>query len=117
MTITNKSKKKSIVTKTTYCKTFFRKLRGLMFAKPIVDEGLVFVYEKETFIHLHMLFVFFPIDILWLDSNKQVVGIKRSAKPFCWFIEAPAPAQYVVELPKDTINRSSTVVGDEIALD
>ncbi len=79
------------------------------FKKP--DFGLVFIFKKEARADLHMLFVFFPIVVLFLDKNKKVVDIKKDFKPFSYY--APkAKAQYVVELPVGTLK--NTAAEDEV---
>ena len=48
-------------------------------------------------VSLHMFFVFYPIDVLLLDSNKKIVEIKRNFKPFT-FWKSSKRGKYVVEL-------------------
>jgi len=62
-----------------------------------------------------MLFVFYPIDVLFLDKNKIVVEIKENFMPFA-FYTPKNKAQYVTELPKGTIKKSKTEIGDKIEL-
>ena len=60
-----------------------------------------------------MLFVFFPIDVLFLNKNKKVVDIKEDFRPFT-FYASRQKAAYAVELPQGTINKSKTNIGDLI---
>lgn len=76
------------------CRSWFSKARGLMLSK---KKNLVFVFDKEKKIGLHMFFVFFPIDVLFLDKNKRIIEIKRNLKPFS-FYTSKNKAKYVVEL-------------------
>jgi len=76
------------------CRSLWSKARGLMFSR---KKNLVFVFEEEKRIGLHMFFVFFPIDVLFLDSKKKVVEIKRNFRPFS-FYTSKEKAKYVVEL-------------------
>lgn len=78
------------------------------------DKALIFVFDREKIINLHMFFVFFPIDVLWLDKNKKVVQIKEHLKPFRIII-AKKSAKYIVELPNNTIKKSQTSLGDTIS--
>ena len=57
----------------------------------------MFVFDKEKRISLHMLFVFFPIDVLFLDKNRKIIEIKKNFKPFT-FYKSKNKANYVVEL-------------------
>ena len=61
-----------------------------------------------------MLFVFYNIDVLWLDNQKKIIQIKKNLKPFTLFQRCQQPAQYVIELPNGTINKTKTRVGDKI---
>ena len=70
------TKKKKFVDKTTICKTSLKKAVGLMFSKRIKNKGLVFVFNKDVKFSLHMLFVFYPIDVLFLDAKKRIVEMK-----------------------------------------
>ena len=76
------------------CKSAWSKARGLMFSR---KKNLVFVFNKEKRISLHMLFVFFSIDVLFLDKNKRIVEIKKNFRPFS-FYTSKEKAKYVIEL-------------------
>ena len=76
------------------CKSIWSKARGLMFSR---KKNLMFVFDKEQRIGLHMFFVFFPIDVLFLDKNKKIIEIKKNFKPFT-FYRSKEKAKYVIEL-------------------
>jgi uncharacterized membrane protein (UPF0127 family) len=76
------------------CKSNWQKARGLMFSK---RKNLIFIFSKEKRISLHMFFVFFPIDVLFLDKNKRIIEIKKKFRPFT-FYTSKNKAKYVVEL-------------------
>ena len=46
-----------------------------------------------------MFFVFYPIDILFLNKNKEIVEIKQNLKPFA-FYTPKSKAKYIIEMPK-----------------
>jgi len=76
----------------------FRKVFGLMFSKQkniLLEAG----YEGILSSSIHMLFVFFPIDVVWLDKNKKIVDIK-TAYPFQIISMPKKPAKYILELKK-----------------
>jgi len=70
-------------------------VRGLMFSKP---KNIVLVSPFECILSIHMLFVFFPIKAVWLDSRKRVVDAKI-ARPFQLHVAPNKPARYVLETP------------------
>jgi len=92
------------------CKTKSAKRRGLMFSKP---KTLVFEFEEEIQVSLHMFFVFYSIDVLFLDKDKVIVEIKNNFRPFT-FYTATVKSSYVVEMPHAM--ESNMMVGDKINL-
>ena len=85
---------------------------GLMFSRP-TQAAMVLKFGKDVPISLHTYFVFFPIDILFVDSKLRVVEL-TAMQPFATY-SAKRKARYVVELPAGTIRKSKTRVGDIIA--
>lgn len=77
------------------CKSLLSKALGLMFSR---KRNLLFVFGKERRIMLHNWFVFYPINLVFLDKNKRVVEIKRDFKPFC-FYASKRKARYLIETP------------------
>ena len=112
--IKNKTKNKIIANKTKECKTILSKAKGLMLTKKKEDEGLVFTFNTEQKWGIHMLFVFYPIDVLWLDKNKEVVDLREELKPFILSAKPKKEASYIIELPAGTINKTKTEIGDKI---
>jgi uncharacterized protein len=76
------------------CKTSWSQARGLMFRK---KRNLIMEFNKPKLIALHMFFVFYPIDVLILNKDKEVVEIKNNFRPFT-FWKSEKPGKYVVEL-------------------
>ena len=111
----NKSKKKVLSGQVKLCTSFLLKFKGLMFSsrKEVVDKSYVFVFDREQSAGLHMWFVFYPIDVLFLDSKKRVVEIKERFLPFTFYFPT-RKAKYVVELGAGKIRKTSTQVGDLI---
>ncbi len=107
----NKSRKTRLSSDCRLCRAQVSKSLGLMFkTKP---ETLVFIFGNEKIVPLHMLFVFFPIDVLYLDRNKKVVELKKGFKPFTFYTPRKK-ALYIVELPSGSIKSSKTSIGDKI---
>ena len=78
------------------CDNFFTKFRGLMFSK---KKNLIFNLNKESRINsiVHTFFVFYTIDVYWLDENKNIVDFRLNVKPFT--IKIPKKrAKYIIEL-------------------
>jgi uncharacterized membrane protein (UPF0127 family) len=87
--------------KVQQCKSFFCRLRGLMFRRKLKPaEALLFEQAKEsiTAASIHMLFVFFPIAVIWLKADGTVVDTVL-ARPFRPYYAPAAPAKYFLEGP------------------
>ncbi len=113
MAIKNISKKTVLCETHKVCRSFFSKAHGLMFSKNFFIP-LVFIFAKEQIVPLHMWFVFFPIDVLFLDAHKHVVEIKEGFKPWTMYVPT-AKAVFVIELPTGSIAKSKTSAGDILA--
>lgn len=111
MNIKNTTKKRIIAENAAICKNIIAKSLGLMFA--LKPKPLIFIFKKEKIIPLHMLFVFYPIDVLFLNKNKVVVEMKEDFKPFS-FYTPKNKAQYIIELPQGMIKKTKTKVRDKI---
>ena len=107
--IANQTRKTVIAESFTECRSLLSKARGLMFRKKPCP--LLFSFSKSQKIPLHMLFVFFPIDVLWIDAGWKVVDIKEGFRPFS-FYSPSREARYVLELECGAVRRSRTQVGD-----
>ena len=112
MPIKNITKNKIIAADFKLCEDL-SKFIGLMLSKNS-NKTLIFKFNKEKIISLHMLFVFYPIDVLFLDKNKVVVEIKERFMPFA-FYTPKRKAQYIIEIPVKTIKKTKTKLGDKIS--
>ena len=77
------------------------KSKGLMFEnKNKFNYALIFDFKKENKFNcsLTMLFVFFPIDVIFLSNDKKVVE-KATLNPWKINYTPKVPARYVIELP------------------
>lgn len=112
--LVNVSRKKVVASKVRYAKTFFQKFRGLMFRKKS-DYALVFPshFPGRANLAIHMFFVFFPIDVVYLRKNR-VVDIRKRVMPFTPFIVPNADSDTLLELPVGSINRGAIHTGDVI---
>jgi uncharacterized protein len=77
------------------CRSAWSKARGLMFRQP---QALLMEFSKPQKVSLHMAFVFFSIDVAFLDSKWRVVELKREFRPF-GFYRPKARASFILEVP------------------
>ncbi|MBI5797654.1 DUF192 domain-containing protein [Candidatus Woesearchaeota archaeon] len=86
-----------------YCDTAFTRAMGLMFTLPLKKEqACILVANNESIMEtsIHMFFVFYPIDVLWLNEKKEVVDKRISVWPFTPLLIPKLAAKYVIELPR-----------------
>jgi len=112
--IINDSKDKTIVKHSKIVHSILFKAIGLMFSRPIRDFGLVFSFSREEIRPLHMFFVFYPIDVLFLDRKLRIAEIKLNLRPFSVYFPRKK-SQHIIELPKGKAVGCSE--GDMISFD
>jgi len=88
---------KKIIDRSRVAGTPFQKALGLMFTVRH-DYALIFPFKEDAVVDLHMFFVFFPIDVLYLDASKVIVE-KATLFPFTFYFPKNK-ARYVIELPR-----------------
>ena len=113
MQIRNTSRNSTFGNKIKLCYTPLSKFIGLMFSKKS-DVSLIFKFSHEKIVPLHMIFVFYPIDVLFLNKEKVVVELKENFRPFT-FYTPKKKAMYVIELPSNAIKNMGTEIGDRIS--
>lgn len=80
------------------------------------QKNLIFVLPRERTLTMHMLFVFYPLDIVLLNSRQEVVELKRDFRPFT-FYRLKRKARYILELKKSTIDKYDLQLGDKISFE
>jgi len=86
--------------------------KGFMFSFNF-DRPLVFCFEKSFRGFWHMFFVFFTIDMVFLDDKNRVIELKEYFRPFHWYV-AKKPHRFVLELDEGDIRRFSIKLGDRV---
>ncbi|MBI2597631.1 MAG: DUF192 domain-containing protein [Candidatus Diapherotrites archaeon] len=115
MALINKTKNIIIEKKVKIALGFFGQLKGLMFErKKKFDYALVFPLHTKTVAgaSIHCLFVFFPIDVIYLDENKKVVEVKINVKPFTLYEQPKSAAKYFIEVQAG--KAIGTIEGDRL---
>jgi uncharacterized membrane protein (UPF0127 family) len=114
--VINRSKGIVVSESAKLASSFFSRFRGLMFSRK-KDTVLVSPEEDIASSSIHMFFMGFPIDVIWLNSDRVVIDLKKSVLPFnpvnrkTWRIYKPRKAaRYVIELGLG--NSGGTEIGD-----
>ncbi len=111
MILTNIQRK--FKTQCKICSTPQTQARGLMFSKKLkTDQSVLLKFSKERNIPIHMFFVFFPIDAVWLNKDYKIVHIERNIKPFNPLINPKKQAIAVLETNKNITKNLK--IGDKL---
>jgi uncharacterized protein len=110
----NKTRETFLATEATIADSYFPRLVGLLgktkrWAQ--LGRGLWIVPSRGV----HTIGMLFPIDLVFLDKQKQVVHIEEHVRPFR-ISAVSLKAWSVLELPTHTIFRTGTKIGDKLEI-
>ena len=110
----NKTRETFVATEAAVANDYFRRLIGLLgkthrWAKP--GRGLWITPSRGV----HTIGMLFPIDLIFLNRNKEVVHIEEHVRPFR-ISKVSMKASSVLELPVHTIYLTGTKVGDRLEI-
>ncbi len=80
------------------------------------DAGMLFVFDKPVAECFWMKDMQFPLDIIWMNAQKQVVYVKQNLAPstypatFC----PSKPAMFAIELRAGEVAKRHIVVGQKL---
>jgi len=110
MKIINKTKNTTICEKADVADTFLSRMIGLINRASIAENEALIITRCNS---IHMLFMRFAIDAIFVDREDVVVGMVYNIKPYR-FSRMFIKSSYVIELAPGAIEKSATTVGDEI---
>ncbi len=110
----NKTRETFVATEVVVADTYLRRLVGLLgktkrWARP--GRGLWISPSHGV----HTMGMLFPLDLIFLDQNKQVVAIEEHLRPFR-ISSVSLKADSVLELPVHTVFRTGTQIGDRLEI-
>ena len=118
MKVINAAKKRVLSEGAGHAKSFFQRLRGLMLSRPrdlVIECPRAGIAESS----IHMTFMRFSIDAVWVDEKMRVVDVQRNLPPNLppnplkfKIYRPPKPAKFVVEL--EAGKAGDTEAGDEV---
>jgi len=112
MKIYNVTKNTVVAQHTELARSFIKRFFGLM-GRKILPEGHAMVITPCN--SIHMLFMRFPIDAVFIDKNGVVLHLVENIKP--WRVSRIiGDARSVIELPVGSIRKSSSQIGDTLEI-
>ena len=110
--IANKTKNTIISRNARVADTFLPRLIGLLTRESLLLDEALLITRCQS---IHMFFMRFAIDAIFVDYNDRVVGLVENIKPF-QLSPIFFKASYVIEAATGTIAKTKTSVGDEVEL-
>ena len=112
MVIRNLTRQIIISQKTIIAQTPFSRMKGLLGRKDFAPSEALVIRPCNS---VHMLFMLFAIDVLFVNRSNEIVGLVQGLKPY-QFSAIYFKAEYVIELPVSTIEITKTQIGDKLEL-
>lgn len=103
----------TVATDVRVARSMLARGRGLMF-EPGLAPGAGMLIEPCG--SIHMFFMRFALDVLYVDRDDRVVRAQRAIKPWRIGPLHTRGARYVIELPVGTIDVSHSEVGDQLRI-
>ena len=100
--------------------TTLKRIEGLMSKKVLPgNQGMLFIFNEENHHGIWMLNMSFPIDILWINKDLEIVDIVEDAQPCkinCPIYLPDKKALYVLEVNSGFISKNRIQKGDLISI-
>jgi uncharacterized membrane protein (UPF0127 family) len=110
MRITNTTRSTTLAENARRAGGFLARGRGLMFTSPLPEGGGLVLDPCNS---IHMFFMGYPLDIIFVSKDGQVVFMYKGIKP--WRMgRVVRGAKMAIELPEGVIERTGTQVGDRV---
>ena len=107
---------KTLASQVVFAKNIFSQMLGLMFRKSISKEfAMIFMLKKPMTLGVHMLFMHFPIDTIFLDEEKKIIGIE-TLRPWVGHKRMEG-VKYLIEINKGITEQFGLKIGDMISFD
>lgn len=93
--------------------------KGLMYRESLDEnKGILLIFDQEKEQSIWMKNMLIPLDIIWLNSDKEVVHIEKNVQPCgeenCESIKPNKKAKYVLELKAGQIDRTGIEMGNKL---
>lgn len=110
MVVKNNTLGKMLADNCSIADTFSARFRGLMLKKDLPKGHGLLITPCNS---IHMFFMRFPIDAVFIDYENTILHIEEKIKP--WKISKIIKgARSVIELPAGTISSTGTKPGDRL---
>lgn len=111
MVLRNTTQNRILAARARRADTLGWRMRGMLWRSFDGFDALLF----ERCDAIHMFFMQMPLDVLFLDREGRVCGLRTGLRP--WRLAFCAGASRTVELPVGAIAASGTCVGDLVSVE
>ena len=108
----NKTKQTFLAYRVKVADSIISRLVGLLGQRSLEPDSGLWIFPSRG---IHTLGMLFDIDVVFLDKDLKVVGIREVVHPFS-MTGLYLSAESALELPPHTIFKSRTEVGDELMI-
>ena len=91
--------------------------KGLSGHEPLAsNQGMFFIFEKPDKYGFWMKEMKFPIDIIWINSNFEIIHIEKSVRPDTYpkIFYPSSKALYVLEIPAGQSLKVNLKIGNSV---
>lgn len=80
------------------------------------NEGMLFIFQKPTKSYFWMKDMNFPIDIIWINTSREMISFKKNASPdlFPEVYGPPKDSVYVLEVNAGFVEKNNLKEGDKV---
>jgi hypothetical protein len=93
-------------------KSSFARMRGLLGRSGLEPGGGMLIDAAPS---VHMFFMRFPIDVVFLDRDRTVVGVRHGLRP--WRVAGARRAVAALELPAGAAAAAGVETGDVLVIE
>jgi len=112
MRIINQTRSVTLAEDAALADTFPKRIQGLLGRKELKTGQALIIWPCNS---IHTYFMRFPIDVLFVNKDNQVVSVIPSLKPYR-LSPIYLKSCFVVELPSGSIKSTLTSPGDQLRL-
>ncbi|MBX4188500.1 DUF192 domain-containing protein [Candidatus Saccharibacteria bacterium] len=87
------------------------------------DRAMLFAFSRPSQYKFWMKDMKFPIDIIWISSDRKIAGIETNVQPSSYYSKLPYfindpkhPAQFVIEVKANTSTELNMQLGNTVTL-
>jgi len=85
------------------------------------NQGMLFIFPQEKELTFWMKGMYFPLDMIWLNKNNEVVDVSLNQQPCgpnvaCPIIMPKVPAKSVIEVNAGVVEKYGIKIGQRLSV-